>query len=81
MAEYTVTELDYVAALKVRGLLSAAKKWLKNNPPPKEWTSGRYAYAYTEMPVWPWTPKDECIDRPRGNREPMEAPATGEVTQ
>jgi len=83
MAKYTLTELDYVAALKVRGILSAAKRWLGRNPPPPEWKSGKYAYAYTEMSVWPWTARDECTDRIKGVKapEPAEASAASEVTE
>ncbi len=27
------------------------KAWLRENPPPKEWTGSRLQWAYTEMPI------------------------------
>ena len=41
----------YRKKLAEEGLLKGAEKWLKRNPPPKDWKFGRYAWAYTEMPV------------------------------
>lgn len=28
------------------------KKWLSENPPPKNWKGDAILYAFTEMPVW-----------------------------
>ena len=86
MSQYTLTELDYVAALKVKRVLSAAKRWLEKNPPPADWKRGKYAYAYENMPVFPWTIRDRCIYQERGARvikqvEPVEASAVSEVTE
>lgn len=31
----------------------AVRKWVEENPPPKEWEGSRIEWAYTEMPT-PW---------------------------
>ncbi len=33
------------------GLAHRARLWLWSNPPPKEWTGSRWAWAFEEMPV------------------------------
>lgn len=43
-AEYKEVVLKSVSEYKLR-------QWLKKNPPPKTWKAGKYAWAYTEMPV------------------------------
>lgn len=47
-------EADYRNYFKKRELIDKADKWLAANPPPAGWRAGRYAWAYTEMPLWPW---------------------------
>mgnify|MGYP001561540087 FL=1 len=44
----------YYGQLKKAGLISKTESWLKSNPPPKKWEGCRWAWAYTEMPVWTW---------------------------
>lgn len=46
-----LTEKDYRRLLAQKGLRDGAEKWLARNPPPMHWKGGRYAWAYTEMPV------------------------------
>lgn len=46
--------MKYREALAKEGLLEKAANWLKSNPPPPEWKESEWAWAFTEMPVWPW---------------------------
>lgn len=45
----------YYKLLEEQGLLHAAERWLKKNPPPEDWTDSRWVWAYTEMPILPKT--------------------------
>lgn len=40
----------YYLELKRRGLVGLAREWLMDNPPPKGWKGGKWAWAFTEMP-------------------------------
>lgn len=49
------TELRAIEWFQARGLVAHADEWLLKNPPPKEWTHGRYSWAYTDAPARLWT--------------------------
>ena len=55
--------MDYKQKLKKKSLLMKAKKWLKKNPPPKNWQASKWAWAYTEMPVFGNNNNDELLPR------------------
>lgn len=44
---------SYEEKLRRAGLLKKAEAWLEDNPPPPGWLEDKWAWAYTEMPVWP----------------------------
>ena len=45
-------KFSYQEKLRRLGLSKKAEEWLEHNPPPPGWLEDRYAWAYTEMPVW-----------------------------
>ena len=45
----------YYEQLEKIGALEVAKAWLKKNPPPKDWKGSEWAWAYTEMAIFPGT--------------------------
>ncbi len=39
--------------LRRMGLHKKAEAWLADNPPPPGWLEDKWAWAFTEMPMWP----------------------------
>ncbi|ACL72741.1 hypothetical protein Tgr7_1658 [Thioalkalivibrio sulfidiphilus HL-EbGr7] len=46
------SKCDYYYRLQERGVTAAAaKKWLKGNPPPRNWKHSAWRWAYEQMEV------------------------------